>query len=260
MNTEPPEGDDLQRLLVSMKQNVLERATPRPKRRRFRPGIAIGVVGLLAIGTATGAVALSLSQHDEPVAAPTRTQQPEPAPSATTPTSAPITATPTPTPRTTPKDMVSAIPKDCRALVPASDYDRLFGDAPLQRVLPVEEGLPADATPPPLPTDQEPNLPATDLYCMWEDPEAARSLAVTAGHGTPSQLDELQRTSYEGWSPTCTDADGIRLCRQTRRVAPDSPDWARTLYVRGDTWVEIDQANFPTDNLLGAIVGEIWGD
>jgi len=260
MNTEPPEGDDLQRMLVSMKQNVLERATPRPKRRRFRPGIALGVIGLLAIGTATGAVALSLSQQETPVAAPTTSRVPEPAPSATTPTSAPITQRPTPRPTPTPVNTTATIPTDCRALVPASDYDRFFGDVPLQRVLPVAEGLPAEATPPPVAGNGS-GLPETDLYCLWRDPAAdITGLAVTMGHGSPEELANGERSYYEGWSPTCEESDGIRICRQTRPDPQYGTDWSRTRYVRGDTWLEIDQTNFPTDNLLGAIVGEIWGD
>ena len=49
MNTEPPEGDELQRMLVSMKQAVLERATPRPKRYRRRSGVVVGVVVLVVM-------------------------------------------------------------------------------------------------------------------------------------------------------------------------------------------------------------------
>lgn len=258
MNTEPPEGDELQRMLVSMKQNVLERATPRPKRRRVRPGIAIGVVGLLAIGTATGAVALSLAQQDEPTAAPTQTQQPGPAPAATTPTSAPITATPTPRP--TPQDTVATIPTECRSLVPASDYDRFFGDTPVQRVVPVEEGLPPEYTPPPG-EDDDADSATTELYCLFKDPRADISgLSVTIETGSAEQLAQSERSFYEGWSPTCSDDDGIRTCRQTRKDPQYGVDWARTLYVRGDTMLQIDQSNFPTDGLLPAIVGEVWGD
>ena len=43
MNTEPPTGDDLQRLLVTMKQGVLDRAEeqrPASRRRGRRAGIA----------------------------------------------------------------------------------------------------------------------------------------------------------------------------------------------------------------------------
>ena len=97
MNTEPPEGDDLQRMLVSMKQNVLERATPRPKRHGRRAGIAIGVVGVLLLGVAGGGVALGLiptSITAEPV--PTATPTTEPVPTET-PSGAPVVGRPTPT-------------------------------------------------------------------------------------------------------------------------------------------------------------------
>ncbi|WIB76931.1 hypothetical protein DEJ28_14925 [Curtobacterium sp. MCPF17_002] len=97
MNTEPPEGDDLQRMLVSMKQNVLERATPRPKRRGRRTGIAIGVVGVLLLGVAGGGVALGLiptAITAEP--APTATSTAEPTPTETS-SGAPVVGRPTPT-------------------------------------------------------------------------------------------------------------------------------------------------------------------
>lgn len=261
MNTEPPEGDDLQRMLVSMKQHVLERATPRPARRRGRSGIVVGVVALLALGTATGAVALTLSQQDRPAAAPAQTQQPEPAPSATTPSSAPITGRPTPRPTSTP-DTVASVPTDCRAIVPASEYDRLFGDAPLMQVFP-DPGSPAanqiqaekDST------RRDPLAGPTTLYCLWRDSQAdITGLAVTLGTGTPEQMAELERTTFQGWSPTCDERDGIRTCRAVRSDPQYGTDWARTTYVRGDTWLVIDQSNFPTNGLLPAIVGEVWGD
>ena len=104
MNTEPPVGDDLQRMLVSMKQNVLERATPRPRRRKHHVGIAIGVVGVLLLGAAGGGVALGLiptTLTADP--APTATRTPEPS-VAETPSGAPVVGRPTPepTPATTP--------------------------------------------------------------------------------------------------------------------------------------------------------------
>ncbi|MEK6311829.1 MAG: hypothetical protein V4755_14100 [Curtobacterium sp.] len=249
MNTEPPEGDDLQRMLVTMKQNVLERATPRRRRRRVRPGVAIGVVGLLALGTASGAVALSLSQQDRPVAAPTTTQEPAPAPSATTPTSAPITASPTPRPTTARSDTAPTFPTDCRSMVPASDYDRLFGD------IPVTETTPGVDSP-------ETDLGPTKLSCLWRDPRADISgISIQVGTGTPDALDaEVRRfPEYDGGG-TCVDRDEGTLC-QSRSILDDyHVEKGFTLYVRGTTWIVIDQVNVPTDNLLGALVETIWGD
>lgn len=103
MNTEPPVGDELQRMLVSMKQHVLERAESRPRRRRLT-GIAIGVVSVLLLGAAGGGVALGLiptSLTAEPT--PTATSTPEQTASET-PSGAPVIGRPTPrsTPTSTP--------------------------------------------------------------------------------------------------------------------------------------------------------------
>lgn len=100
MRSEPPVGDDLQRMLVSMKQNVLERAEPR-KRRGRRTGVAIAVVALLAVGAASGGVALGLIPTT-PEAAPVSTPSPTEPARTITPSSAPVLITPTPTPTPTP--------------------------------------------------------------------------------------------------------------------------------------------------------------
>ncbi|SOC89528.1 hypothetical protein SAMN05660766_3253 [Curtobacterium sp. 314Chir4.1] len=99
MRSEPPVGDDLQRMLVSMKQNVLERAEPR-KRRGRRTGVAIAVVALLAVGAAGGGVALGLIPTT-PEAAPVSTPSPTEPARTITPSSAPVLITPTPTPTPT---------------------------------------------------------------------------------------------------------------------------------------------------------------
>ena len=260
MNTEPPEGDDLQRMLVSMKQNVLERATPRPKRRRFRPGVALGIVGLLAVGTATGAVALSLSQQEQPTAAPTQTQQPEPAPSATTPTSAPITATPRPTstprPSATPTRATGShvrLPGDCYLLVPDADYSRFFGAASHTSAV-VSPGLTRD----PDGNDRIQGLrdPDEGLSCTWQNEGVVANLNLSVGPtsvfgtGTPEETVRMLGGS-------CEDRYGGRVC-QVESNYPGDP--VVTTLIRDGVIVTINQTDFPTDGLLPAIVGEIWGD
>ncbi|OII05622.1 hypothetical protein BIU89_15265 [Curtobacterium sp. MCBA15_005] len=104
-------------MLVSMKQNVLERATPRPKRRGRRAGIAIGVVGVLLLGAAGGGVALGLIPTSITTApAPTATTTPEPSPTETS-SGAPVVGGPTPTANPTPT------PTSTRAPYSLSDPD-----------------------------------------------------------------------------------------------------------------------------------------
>jgi hypothetical protein len=102
MNTEPPVDDELARMLVSMKQNVLEHAAPRRPRRARRVGVVIAIVALVGLGTASGAVALGMVPNPVVVAAPTATSAPSRTPS--TPASAPFTPTATPTPTRRPYD------------------------------------------------------------------------------------------------------------------------------------------------------------
>lgn len=101
MNTEPPVGDDLQRMLVSMKETVLSRAAERPRRSRSRGriGVVAGVVALLGIGVASGSIALGMIP--QPFSAAPSASPTAPATTTPTPSSAPIVGMPTPTPTTT---------------------------------------------------------------------------------------------------------------------------------------------------------------
>ena len=117
MDVEPPTGDDLNRMLVSMKQDVLRRAAAEPPARR-RPwarrhlGLTLGLVALLGVGGAGGALALVLPSpfQASPAATPTST------PSAT-PTSRPTpTATAAPVVPAQPAAPSVALGVDCATL------------------------------------------------------------------------------------------------------------------------------------------------
>ncbi len=260
MNTEPPEGDELQRMLVSMKHTVLERATDRPRRRRGRTGVVVGVVALLALGTATGAVALTLSQQDRPVAAPSQTEAPAPAPSATTPTSAPITATPTPRPTPTsdpsPTPVTSKrIPGLCSALVPDSDYQRFFGAARLETFVVTEDGTrEADGN------DRIQGLrdPSEALYCSWQNEGVLAQITIKVERVTPAGAASDQEHAVAGGG-TCEEQFGGEVCRSQIR-AGDGPVPVTTEFYRDDLAIRISQVDFPTNGLLPAVVGEVWGD
>ena len=117
MDVEPPVGDDLNRMLVSMKQEVLQRAAaeppakPRPWARRHL-GLTLGLVALLGIGGASGALALVLPSPFEAAAPASPTSTPEP---SATPRA---TATPTFTPTAPEQDPVPrpALALDCSTL------------------------------------------------------------------------------------------------------------------------------------------------
>ncbi|TWX38493.1 hypothetical protein ES689_07600 [Frigoribacterium sp. ACAM 257] len=119
MDVEPPTGDDLNRMLVSMKQDVLRRAAAEPPARR-RPwarrhlGLTLGLVALLGIGGAGGALALVLPSpfRAAPAATPSPTSEPtrEPVPGAT------ATVSPAPVAPSQPVIPTPALGIDCTTL------------------------------------------------------------------------------------------------------------------------------------------------
>lgn len=50
------------------------------------------------------------------------------------------------------------------------------------------------------------------------------------------------------------------MCQLTVKAEPYPVDQTTTVFIRDDTFIMIRQANFPTNGLLDAVVGEIWGD
>ncbi|ROS50261.1 hypothetical protein [Frigoribacterium sp. PhB24] len=125
MNSEPPAGDELARMLVTMKQNVLERTTESPRRKRNRTlGLGLGLAALLAIGGGSGALALGMLPSPFQASAPaTPTGTPTPTPTATP------TATPRPTPTVAPVVApVPSAPIDCATLTSGVDLTSFVPD------------------------------------------------------------------------------------------------------------------------------------
>jgi hypothetical protein len=119
MDVEPPTGDDLNRMLVSMKQDVLRRAAAEPPARR-RPwarrhlGLTLGLVALLGIGGAGGALALVLPSAFQ--ASPAATSSPSPAPTREPVPGATATVSPSPSAPTQPAAPTAALAIDCATL------------------------------------------------------------------------------------------------------------------------------------------------
>lgn len=87
-------------------------------------------------------------------------------------------------------------------------------------------------------------------------------------------VDSATAASYPGWlaDPAaaqteqrsgdvydCTDRLGETVCQFTRTEEQYGTDSTQTVLVRDDVVVTVRQSNYPTDDLLGAIVTRIWG-
>ncbi|WP_308797414.1 hypothetical protein [Agromyces silvae] len=137
MRSEPPTGDELNRMLVSMKQQVLEQAAKEPapaaRGRSIHRGLALGLGVTLFLGVgATAAYAITVAASQDPVAAP---------PSQTfTP---PASPTPEPTPSATPAPPEFEVEPGQPASRYGLDCDTLVDPALINALFPVSVA-PAD--------------------------------------------------------------------------------------------------------------------
>ena len=181
--------------------------------------------------------------------------------SAPSPTDTP-TASPTPGPGGTATPV--AIPTDCQDIVSAEAYAAVFGGTPLNpEGFTTRSGAPfgrvTPTTPPAGATPAEVVRGATTLDCLWRDPNADITFvevalgAVDPAVGT-SYLDDLAADGY-----TCVDIHEGHRCHLTRPNADYPVDESFTRFQRDAIFISVDQANFPTDDLIGDIVDRLWG-
>jgi hypothetical protein len=153
------------------------------------------------------------------------------------------------------------VPTDCAGLVDAASYPATFGETPLNDPdlgYPGSLGVVTPTAPAAGATIDEVVDAATQLRCIWRYPQADVTYlqvqigSVAAGVGTDYAA-ELQLDGY-----TCEQVlEGTR-CGITGLDPQYQTDTADTVFVRDDIVIRIDQANFPTDNLLGAVVSTVW--
>jgi len=172
-------------------------------------------------------------------------------------------ATPTPEPTTTINIPAITIPADCENLVDAATYEATFGSTPLNDPS-LAENYPVGNLPPATAPDgaaiDEVVEAGTQLRCVWRDPGAdVTYLQVqigSAGEGVGVEyLKKLQLDDY-----TCDETLGGTRCTLTGTDPQYQVEIGDTAFVRDDMVVRIDQANFPTENLLDAVVATLWHD
>ena len=174
-------------------------------------------------------------------------------------TSAPASggsATPTAPSSAAPDDTIAvALPSDCRALVPADRYDAIFLGEPLNAEgtgdgafgdTRVALAFPAFV------------LDPTALSCTWATPRTdTRALflrGATPGRASAdSYLDALSSAGF-----TCSDVSSGRQCQSVTTESETGYVTADTVFARDGIVVEIIQQNFPTNDLVGTIVEQVW--
>lgn len=211
----------------------------------------------------TGCQGGAAQPSPEPTVTETATVTPTPSVSATPDEGADgdddgATAAPTTAPATV------SIPTDCTDIVSADRYEATFGDTPLNPegyVLPdgSARGVHTPVTPREGVASSAVAEDLSELTCLWRDPRAdITGISISTGHlDAAGEAALLAATEREG--ATCTDERGGRRCVSTSVVEPYGADAANTTFLRDGVFVHVGQSNFPTDDLLSALVARIWG-
>ena len=171
--------------------------------------------------------------------------------------------TPDPTPTATISFAPPSVPTDCATLVDESTYAATFGATPLNDPAVGEPGMlgvvtptaPAEGASPADAVDA-----ATQLRCIWRDPGADITYLRVQIGSVGGTIGTGYRTALELDGYTCDQSLGGDRCAITGTDPQYQTETGDTVFERDDIVVRIDQANFPTDNLLGAIVSRIWAD
>jgi hypothetical protein len=223
MNTEPPTGDDLTRMLVSMKKNVLERATDTTRRRPGRRfGIAFGLVALIGLGSAGGAVAMGFVPSPFEGLA-----QPEPTAVVSTPPAPTPTATPTPEPSAAPSTQPVGgtpepyLPIDCATLATESSLTSLLRAPELT----IGQNT---VTSPEVAIDRQSGIEACDWTSLSDT--AYASLNITSTLGGPSAADAVAAERAAGAVDLGVGDESTQTCEEGFGC--------RGTFVVGDFWFE----------------------
>lgn len=161
-----------------------------------------------------------------------------------------------------------SIPTDCTKIVNPTTYATAFGNTPLND--PGVTGKPGTeyytATGVVTPSASSPGAAlkvvmanSIQLRCIWRYPQADITyLQVEIGTVDPTvaarYLDALPAQKF-----ACSDLNAGRVCRFQEQLVEYPVVAAHTEFVRDSVYIQVDQANFKTNNLLGAIVTTVWG-
>lgn len=201
------------------------------------------------------------------------------APDADDPTTAPSpTATEAamtsaaPEPSSTPAP--ASIPTDCTDVVDAATYASTLASTPLNDPATVGERPSGQLQPTTAPAGSDAGavvVAATQLDCLWRNPRAD----ITGLNLAISSVDAATQEAFQAWlldranqAPVARDAgasftcepgyDGT-LCQMSFQDPLYGVEIAETALLRDGVVVQVGQANFPTDDLMGALVARIWG-
>ncbi|SKA86143.1 hypothetical protein SAMN06295879_0879 [Agreia bicolorata] len=198
--------------------------------------------------------------------APSSGQPTSTSPSAATPSTSSEPAVPETTPPA-PEPAAYTIPTDCASLISSTPFTTTFGSWPLND--PGVVGTPGEPyytptgaiSPTPAPSGAsalDSLLSATELRCIWRDPQAdITNLVIEIGEADPGVTDAyMQSLPAEGF--TCTSDDHAETCTMFSVETKYNVEVGNTVLVRDGVFIRVSQANISTPDLLDTLVSDVW--
>jgi hypothetical protein len=152
------------------------------------------------------------------------------------------------------------LPMDCTETMSDDLYASTFADVPLNDPAFGLSGV----------VEPDPAAPGSDidlviagqltLICIWQDPAAdVTGLRLAMGHVAledgEAYLDELENQGYE-----CKNRYDGQWCQHISTDTDFGVEEGHTAYLRDDVFIEVRQANFPTNGFLADVVETIWDE
>ncbi|SMG36334.1 hypothetical protein [Agreia pratensis] len=188
-------------------------------------------------------------------------------PTTAPPSAAHPTMSPEPTSPPTPEPAAYAIPADCASLIASTPFTSTFGSWPLND--PAVVGSPGDQyytpsgsiSPTPAPSGAtllQSMLSATELRCVWRDPQAdITNMSVEIGEVDPAiSAPYLQSLPADGFS--CTQDGSAETCEKFTTDTKYNVEIGETVLVRDGVFIRVSQANVSTPDLMDTLVSDVW--
>ena len=152
------------------------------------------------------------------------------------------------------------LPSDCEDTMSDEMYASTFADVPLNDPAFGPSGV----------VEPEPAAPGSDiqlviagqmtLICIWQDPAAdVTGLRLALGHVAiedgEAYLEELDDQGYD-----CEERYDGDWCQRISNDTDFGVEEGHTAFLRDDVFIEVRQANFPTNGFLADVVETIWDE
>jgi hypothetical protein len=162
-----------------------------------------------------------------------------------------------------PSDAAAAgveLPTDCEETMSSEMFESTFADVPLNDPAFGPSGVVEPDPPAPGSSIELVIAGQMTLICIWQDPAAdVTGLRLAMGHVDVDDGEEyLESLDDDGYD--CEDRYDGQWCQYISNDTAFGVEEGHTAFLRDDVFIEVRQANFPTNGFLADVVDTLWDE